>query len=78
MYNDVKTEPLTLTNRYDKYLTVCNDVRPKPMEVTFSQSRYDQPNNSIQMLSEITIVEEDFMSQESTTLKALNLLSRQS
>ena len=30
------------------------------------------------MLSEISMVEEDFMSNESTTLKALNLLSNYS
>ena len=74
--NEGKHGQLTLTNRYDKYITVCNDLRPKPMEITFNQSRSDLPNNSIQMLSEISRVEEEFISQESTTLKTINLLSR--
>jgi len=57
MPNEHKTNQLTLANRYDKYLTIYNDTRPKIMEVTFNQSRSDnQPNNSIQMLSEISVV----------------------
>lgn len=48
------------------------------MEVTFNQTRTDIANGSIQMLSEISMVEEEFISHESNTLKALNLLSNQS
>jgi hypothetical protein len=76
--NEVRPEPLTLTNRYDKYLPVYNDSRIRPQDVTFNHPRSDLPNNSIQILSEISMVEEEFISQDSATLKALNLLSRQS
>ena len=76
--NDVKIDKITCGNRNDKYLSICNETRTKLQEVTFNQSRTDHPSNSIQMLSEISMVEEEFISNESTTLRALNLLSNYS
>ena len=73
--NDIKIDRVTCGNRNDRYLSICNETKTKLQEVTFNQSRTEHPSNSIQMLSEISMVEEEFISNESTTLKALNLLS---
>ena len=60
--NEVSNNQITSTNRYDKFINICSDVKSKQMEVTFNQSRTEMPSSNIQMLSEISLVEEEFIS----------------
>jgi hypothetical protein len=75
LLNDTKPEQLTLANRYERYIDLCLDEKSRQMEMTFNHSKGENANGSIQMLSEISMVEEEFFSYESTTLRALNIAS---
>lgn len=61
-------------NRNQRYLELSTSKGNKPIEATFSQTRANSSN--IQFLSEISLVEEEFISNDSNTLKALDFLQQ--
>jgi len=48
-------------------------LRPNPDEITFHQTKAELTN--LQLISDITMVEEEFISHGSTTLNAINCLA---